>query len=123
VVGSRIIGNPFTPGKTLVPVTGTVDLRPGTRVEVSILPALKAKLAPGGTIKGSVTIFDAVGNMVVDKSDLAADITNAKLYFIWDGKTKKSSMASAGSYLARVVIEDLENGKKQNFRMNIGLKH
>jgi hypothetical protein len=122
VVGSRIIGNPFIPGKTLVPVTGTVDLRTGTRVEVSLLPAIKAKLV-SGKIKGSVTIFDAVGNTVVEKSDLAADITNAKLYFIWDGKTKKASIASAGSYLARIVIEDLEDGKKQSIRQNIGVKH
>jgi fibro-slime domain-containing protein len=124
VVSSRTIGNPFTPGKTLVPVTNTNDLRPGTRVEVSLLPAIKEKLA-SGKIKGSVTIFDVVGNMVVDKSDLLPDVNNnnAKLYFFWDGKTKKGSIASAGSYLARIVIEDLEDGRKQSIRQNIGVKH
>jgi flagellar hook assembly protein FlgD len=123
VVDSRTIGNPFTPGQTLVPASGT-SLVPGTRVEVSLLPAIRAKLA-SKQIRGTVTIYDAVGNLVVEKSDLTADVTNAnaKLYFIWDGKTKKSSMASAGSYLARIVIEDLENGRKQSIRQNIGLKH
>jgi hypothetical protein len=44
------------------------------------------------------------------------------LYWIWDGKTKKGSMAAPGTYLARIVIEDLEHGKKQNIHMNIGIR-
>jgi hypothetical protein len=121
VQDSRVIGNPFTPGKTLVPGTGTTDLRPGTRVEVSLVPAIIANLT-NGKVKGTVTIFDAVGNMVVEKSDLLPDLTNVKLYWIWDGRTRKGSMASAGTYLARIVIEDLEHGRKQNIRLNIGVK-
>jgi hypothetical protein len=123
IVDSRTIGNPFTPGKTLVPVNGTINLRPGTRVEVSLLPAIKAKLY-SGKIKGSVSIFDAVGNMVA-KDTLAWDDKNGKLclYYIWDGRTRKASIASAGTYVARVLVEDLESGKRQSIRMTIGLKH
>jgi hypothetical protein len=123
VVDSRTIGNPFIPGQTLVPVTNSNDLRPGTRVEVSLLPAIKAKLY-SGKIKGSVSIFDAVGNMVA-KDTLAWDDKNGKLclYYIWDGRTRKASIASAGTYVARVLVEDLESGKRQSIRMTIGLKH
>ena len=120
IVDSRVIGNPFTPGITLVPANGT-NLHPGTRVEVSLLPAIKAKLA-SGKIKGTVSIFDAVGNTVA-KDTLTWDVPNAKVYYIWDGRTRKSSLASAGSYVARVLIEDLESGRRQSIRMNIGLKH
>ena len=121
IVNSITIGNPFVPGQTLVPANGTSQ-RPGTRLEVSLLPAIKAKLA-SNQIRGTVVIFDAVGNTVVEKSDLTVDVTNAKLYFIWNGKTRKGSIASAGTYLARVTIEDFENGRTQSIRMNIGIRH
>ena len=123
VKDSRVIGNPFVPGQTLVPVTGPTDLRVGTRVEVTLVPAIIGSIA-SGKVRGSVTIFDAVGNMVVAKDTLTwnKDVSNPKLYYFWNGKTRKDSMASAGSYLARIVIEDLEHGKKQNIHMNIGIK-
>ena len=124
VQSSIVIGNPFIPGKTLVPgsVGGPNDLHIGTRIEVTLEPAIIANLA-SGKVKGSVAIFDAVGNMVKD-SVLVPDLKNnkVKLYWIWDGKTKKGSMAAPGTYLARIVIEDLEHGKKQNIHMNIGIR-
>lgn len=125
VKDSRVIGNPFTPGKTLVPANGT-NLIQATRIEVSLMPAIIAHLS-SGKVKGTISIFDAVGNTVVggrSKDTLAwdGDHSNPKLVYLWDGKTNKESMAAPGTYAARLVIEDRELGKKQSIRMTIGIK-
>ena len=122
VKDSRVIGNPFIPGQTLVPVNGPTDLRAGTRVEVTLVPAIIANLA-SGKVGGTISVFDAVGNAVAkDTLTWNRDVSNPKLYFFWNGKTKKGSLASPGTYLARVVIEDRVQGKKQNIHLNIGIK-
>jgi hypothetical protein len=117
----RVIGNPFIPGQTLVPVTGTV-LKVGTRIEVSLVPAIVANLI-NDKVTGTMTIFDAVGNTVADNLLMLKDEKDVKVFWFWDGKTKKGSMAAPGTYLARVVITDLTQGKKQNIHMNIGVRN
>jgi fibro-slime domain-containing protein len=121
VVDTRIIGNPFIPGQTVVPVTGPNDLRIGTKIEVSLLPAIIASLA-SGKIKGTVTIFDAVGNTVVEKAEMLPDFDNVKLNWVWNGKTKKGTIASPGTYFVRGVVEDLERGRKNSFKCYVGIK-
>jgi hypothetical protein len=121
VKDSRVIGNPFVPGQTLVPVTSTTDLRVGTRIEVSLVPAIVAKLIKD-EVTGTMTIFDAVGNMVIDNLQMLKDVDKVKIFWFWDGKTKKGSMAAPGTYLARIVITDLTQGKKNNIHLNIGIK-
>jgi hypothetical protein len=122
---SRVIGNPFIPGKTLVPANGT-NLIQSTRIEISLMPAIIAHLV-SGKVKGTIFIFDAVGNTVIggrSEDTLAwdGDHSNPKLVFLWNAKTKKGSLAAPGTYVARLNIEDRELGKKQTIRMTIGIK-
>ncbi|HUI90704.1 MAG TPA: VWA domain-containing protein [Chitinivibrionales bacterium] len=120
VKSSIVIGNPFVPGKTLVPVNGPTDLRTGTRIEITLVPSIIASLK-AGKVKGTISIFDVVGNLVANDT-LTVDQNNVKLFYFWNGKTSKGMMASAGTYLGRVFVEDLDQGKKQNIRLNIGIK-
>jgi von Willebrand factor type A domain len=124
LVSSYVIGgNPFIPGKTLVPgPNGT--LIPGTRIEVAINPALLAHFQ-NGQITGKITILDAVGNVVRDTAmvkDKAAPATKPKLVWVWDGKTNGGSRAAPGTYLSRILIKDEKTGDKQSIKMNVGIK-
>jgi fibro-slime domain-containing protein len=124
VLASRAAGNPFVPGVTLIPPSqrpGTNDPSTGTRIEVSLLRAVVQDL-PAGKVRGTISIFDVVGNTVVDREAMNPDMTDVKLYWIWDGRTRKGSWAAPGTYLARILVEDLVRGRKQSIRMNIGVK-
>jgi hypothetical protein len=90
------------------------------------MPAIIAHLV-SGKVKGTIFIFDAVGNTVIggrSEDTLAwdGDHSNPKLVFLWNAKTKKGSLAAPGTYVARLNIEDRELGKKQTIRMTIGIK-
>jgi hypothetical protein len=74
-------------------------------------------------VTGTLTIFDAVGNVVADKVQMFADATAVKLSWVWNGKTRTGSWAAPGTYLARIVIDDQVRGTKQNLRLNVGIKH
>jgi hypothetical protein len=124
IVTSHAAGNPFNPQTSIIPQTqrpNAGDPDHGTRVEVVLIKAVEQELA-GGKIKGTITILDAVGNMVIDKKDLEADNPACKLYWIWDGKTKKGSWAAPGTYLARIEIDDNKNNKKEHIKMYLGVK-
>jgi hypothetical protein len=124
IVDSRVIGNPFIPGKTWIPPSQRGTKNPvlfGTRIEVSLSSAITASLK-NGKVRGWVTIFDAVGNTVADKVEMETDFANVKLFMVWDGQTRNRSKAAPGTYRARVLIEDLENGTKESVPMNIGIK-
>ncbi|HUI91989.1 MAG TPA: fibro-slime domain-containing protein [Chitinivibrionales bacterium] len=124
VVSSRAAGNPFVPGATLIPPLqrpGPNDPSTGTRIEVTLLRAVAQDL-PSGKVRGTVTIFDVVGNTVVDKEAMNPDMTNVKLYWIWDGRTRRGSWAAPGTYLARILIEDFVRDRKQSIRINIGIR-
>jgi hypothetical protein len=88
---------------------------------VSLLRAVSQDL-PAGKVRGTISIFDVVGNTVVDREAMNPDMTDVKLYWIWDGRTRKGSWAAPGTYLARILVEDLVRERKQSIRMNIGVK-
>jgi fibro-slime domain-containing protein len=125
VVYSRAIGNPFKPGATFIPASqrpNSGDPLYGTRVEVAFIKALKQNLDDGKLI-GTLSIFDAVGNTIVEKQPMKTDKLVPKLYWIWDGKTKNGSKAAPGTYLARVFIVNEATGQKQSIPpMNLGVK-
>jgi hypothetical protein len=125
VVNYMAAGNPFIPGKTVIPpLPGDPNNTPttGSRIEVSLIPAIQGDLERG-QVTGTLTIFDAVGNVVADKVQMFADATAVKLSWVWNGKTRTGSWAAPGTYLARIVIDDQVRGTKQNLRLNVGIKH
>ncbi len=122
VVKSIATVNPFMPGKSIIPPNQrNGGPATGTRIEVLLIPAIV-----GDKVTGTVSIFDAVGNVVVNRIPMFLDITavsGPKLSWGWDGKTRTGSWAAPGTYLARITISDPAQNTTQNIRLNIGIKH
>jgi hypothetical protein len=127
ISNTRAVGNPFVPGVTQIPQRwlGTGDPTHGSRLEISFVRAVEQDLQ-NGNVRATITIYDAVGNVLVDNKDMKFDSKNisdnVKLYFIWDGKTSKGSLAAPGTYLARMTVQDITRGRTQTIRMNVGIK-
>jgi hypothetical protein len=123
VLGARAANNPFTPGSSAVPAAmrGPNDPLQGTRIEVLLVHAV-AQDVLSGKVHATISIFDAVGNVVIDKKVMEIDATNVRLYFIWDGKTGQKSRVAPGTYLARIFLDDEVRGTTQAFQENIGVK-
>jgi hypothetical protein len=125
VVKSIATVNPFIPGKSIIPPSqrnpngGPAS---GTRIEVLLIPAIVGDLQ-SGKVTGTVSIFDAVGNVVMNRIQMFPDITAVKVFWVWDGKTRTGSWAAPGTYLARITISDQAQNTTQNIRLNIGIKH
>jgi hypothetical protein len=128
VVKSIATVNPFMPGKSIIPPSQrnpNGGPTTGTRIEVTLIPAIIGDLQ-NGKATGTVTIFDAVGNVVINRIQMFPDITavsSPKLFWVWDGKTRVGSWAAPGTYLARITISDPAQNTTQNTRLNIGIKH
>jgi hypothetical protein len=123
VLGARAANNPFTPGFSTIPAAlrGPNDPLQGTRVEVLLVHAV-AQDVLSGKVHATISIFDAVGNVVIDKKVMEIDANNVRLYFIWDGKTGQKARVAPGTYLARVFLDDEVRGRTQTFQENIGVK-
>jgi fibro-slime domain-containing protein len=125
VVKSRAINNPFIPGQSILPVSLRPNNEPqsGMRIEVQLMRAIASDLKTG-KVKVSFSIFDAVGNTIVEKTDMKEDLGTDSLtaYFDWQGKTKKGAAAAPGTYLVRGVVDDQVRGRKTPFRFYIGIK-
>jgi hypothetical protein len=125
----RAIGNPFKPGASInyIPSMQRSVGEPiyGIRIEVVFIKVLELNLK-SGNLTGAFSIFDAVGNTIINKNPMKIDLKNveknAKLYWIWDGTTKNGARVAPGTYLARILVEDHKNGRKLSFPLNLGIK-
>jgi hypothetical protein len=63
-------------------------------------------------VQAWITIFDAVGNVLVDKAPMGVDSKNrVKLLWAWDGKNKNKVQVAGGTYLTRYDVKSFnENG-------------
>ena len=129
IVSNYIVGpSPFNPRINVVPpaLRNPNSTSPtGTVIVVEINPALAGHLQTND-ITATLTILDAVGNVVVDKTpmytDVKVNIPPKKLIWSWDGKTRSGSWAAPGTYLARIVITDSKTGAKQSIHLNVGVR-
>jgi len=147
-VGSKSVGaisvgpNPFIPRLTTVEEAyrGTsvpafyrnaIEQSPSKGKGLLIaVDAPKPLVGPGGvsvtqggtpqTRYGSVTIYDAVGN-VVHKAHLFWSGSAARSYgYVWDGKNSKGREVGPGTYLVRVVGRDTD-GKRFSMQRMVGV--
>jgi len=124
VTGSHVASNPFTPGKSIIPSSQQDQSHPvsfGTRIEVSLIRAIQQDLQTG-KVSGTISIFDAVGNTIIDRQPLSVDAINSKLFKTWDGKTRKGGYAGGGTYMAKIVINDEVRSRTQSIRQAIGIR-
>jgi fibro-slime domain-containing protein len=124
VTDYHVASNPFTPGKSPIPSNQQDQTHPvsfGTRIEVSLIRAIQQDLL-SGKVTGTITIFDAVGNTILDKQPMSTDLVRTKIFKTWDGKTSKGKIAGGGTYVARIVIDDLVRNRTDVVRQAIGVK-
>jgi hypothetical protein len=121
----QIATNPFIPRVTVIPPNQRDPNNPsitnGTRIEVSLIPSVMQDLKDK-KITATITIYDAVGNTILDRKPMSADETKMKLVKTWDGVTSKGMFAGGGTYMAKIVIEDQARGKTQVIRQAVGVK-
>ena len=121
ILRSIACDNPFTPGLSAIPVTKRSGNDPvfGTRIEVT-LSAPPVDNAGNVLVSGNITIFDAVGNVIMEKKDMRPD--GPMLYTVWDGKNRKGVWVAAGNYLAKVEIVNMTDNTSTALRIIIGVR-
>lgn len=127
VTGYHVASNPFTPGKTVIPSSQqdpNHQITYGTRIEIDLIPAIKQAVSQGD-VKAKVSIFDAVGNAIINNQEMSVDTkdpNNPKIFWNWDGRTGKGKFVGGGTYLARTTIEDNVNHKTIKSSQPIGVR-
>jgi fibro-slime domain-containing protein len=127
VTKAVVYPNPFVPN---VSTPGNKGQK-GILIELTLIKELQASIN-AGVIRKSIDIFDAVGNRVYTNDTLVSldnnyDFVSAggdtvKARLRWDGRTRKGTTASAGTYIARVTIGDFGRNIKDSRQVNIGIK-
>jgi fibro-slime domain-containing protein len=124
VTAFHVASNPFIPRITVIPPSQQDQSHPvtfGTRIEVSLIKAIQHDLQTG-KVTGTISIFDAVGNTILDRQPMSADLVRMKIFKTWDGKTGKGTYAGGGTYLAQIVINDQVRNITQTIRQAVGVK-
>lgn len=103
--------NPADPRTATVP--SYVRTRTGIKRTKGVLVLARPTgvVAPHVTLKGSIVIYDAVGNIVVEKGTLKAkvDVERTMVAFVWDGTNRSGRYVGTGTYLAVVEITDSQD--------------
>ncbi|MBD3320604.1 MAG: hypothetical protein GF350_05855 [Chitinivibrionales bacterium] len=69
----------------------------------------------------SVSIYDAVGNCIVEDLNFVDDPGRSCLYAIWNGRNLNGRIVGSGTYIAFVTARD-SNGQARTQRLKIGLR-
>ena len=115
--------NPLVINKSFFKDDGHVPFvgKPGIVIRVKA----EAKVVTRVKMKGSIEIYDALGNKVFkDSSTVSRDGSSSNIYFLWNGmmNTKSSGKYVAnGTYLAILRVER-EDGQRTVSKFNIGVK-
>ena len=101
--------NPFVPNSSdlalinVVTPDGKTITTKGIKVEVILKrPAIANNKQ---VVFGSLMIFDAVGNVILNKAQLLPEVGKiTNLAIGWDGKNKKGMIVAGGTYLTRIRV-------------------
>jgi hypothetical protein len=108
--------NPFQPGMSYaVPEGGPVVA--GTR----LLVVPKTKNIHAISISARVKILDAVGNVVMDQTDMPADELTKRPTLVWNGTNRNGRYVGTGTYLAIFSLKE-SNKELSPVRLRIGVK-
>jgi hypothetical protein len=121
ILGSAVCDNPFTPGSSIIPPSQRKDGDPttGTRIEVRFSTSVVDNTGKP-LMSGIITIYDAVGNCIIQHEPLHAD--DDKLYAIWDGRNRHRAWVAGGSYLGKIEIIDNIDKTATVLKTLIGVK-
>ncbi len=122
IVTSKAGPNPFDPNTAVPPGRHDGDPLHGIRIEI-LLNSSNTSSVGGDNRPATCSIFDAVGNVVMNEVGLKPDpLSVRKKYLIWDGKNKNGMIVAGGTYLARVTTEDKKTGSKVVKQILLGVK-
>lgn len=113
--------NPFDPTTSTIPVK--VRNYYGISTEKGLIIVAEPLSQSAGFLKlsGRITIYDAVGNIVISNAEGHVEQATKGIAYVWDGKNSKGQYVGAGTYLAVVVIEN--DGKPiKTKRYKLGVK-
>ena len=71
--------------------------------------------------QASAIIYDAIGNLVVPKTEFQKKETDNIFCLVWNGYNIHGRMVASGTYLAVLAYTDI-NGNTQTERKRIGVK-
>jgi hypothetical protein len=108
--------NPFVPGQTQVPQF-IRDFFPGGSAPQTGTVFVIQSTKP---IKdGDCSIFDHVGNLVIEGLALAKAPNGFKAYIIWDGHNRSGRSVSNGSYLAIIHARDVNSSLQKRTMIGV----
>jgi hypothetical protein len=101
--------NPFVPNSTnpasisVISPNGNTITTKGIKIEVVL--KRPASVNNKQVVFGSLTIFDAVGNVIQDKAQILPEAgKQSYLAAGWDGKNRKGMLVAGGTYLTRIRV-------------------
>jgi hypothetical protein len=110
-----ISSNPFNPADPIL-VRGVS----GSGLAITIRP--EGQMGDLSNVReATVTIYDVLGNTVIEKTPFKKNVTENIYYFTWDGHNKNNRMVGTGTYLAVIMTTD-QNGKRTKELQRIGVK-
>jgi hypothetical protein len=112
----------ITNGPTITYPDGNTKQISGIKVEVRLKRPVDGP--NGQEIQGWLTVFDAVGNVLLENEPLGKEAA-AILSMGWDGKNKKGMKVAGGTYLGKYVIKDIVKGevkREERGKLKIGIK-
>lgn len=109
--------NPFDPLTATTPSIAGIGSRRGTALLVRPLGPIPGDIR----LEGTVSLYDCMGNLIVDRMKGTTADGNEYVAFVWDGTNLNGRYVGTGSYLAVVVIEDNKDHKETR-KLKIGVR-
>jgi hypothetical protein len=78
-------------------------------------PAHNKNVTKYDSFEAQITLYDALGNMVLTNKKIIYDPLLKKAYWGWDGKNQNNRAVGVGSYVAVVTIKRLVKGVETNY--------
>jgi len=114
-------------GKQMVDLSGSIRSIPGVEkmikeaysrdgtYEVMVIAAVPTSIdsvtSQDSCWANNLTILDPLGNVVRSDLEMAYDKSTGNLLYLWDGKNSNGRFVGSSSYVARVVINPMFNGR------------
>jgi len=112
VGNAYICPNPFIPGVSIDPTSG----RTGALIVVAFLSAAT-------DCEGTLTIFDALGSVVLSGKNLRINKTNPTwLSYLWNGKNSSGAPVGNGVYFVKIAVKNRTSGATKQFGIKAGVK-
>jgi hypothetical protein len=122
--------NPLNPQSALIPphivniyAQQNIAL-PQAGMVIVAQPKTDKPLSAHFTLQGTLSIYDAVGNSIVNKKPMlyyGANPRQQQLLFVWDGRNDAGRTVATGTYVAAIVARD-DVGEKLQQTIRLGVK-